>query len=406
MPELVVTSAATIRDDGRTVITTRFSGLDLPPVWLALPEGARPDQYSETDLGNVSLGLGLLAAMHHGAELRVAHPVSARLLESVPEYQAILTTWYPDERQRVAVHAERVSTDAVRGAGEATFFTGGVDSFDTLLRNRSTITALVFVAGFDIPLDRPDAIERTRRHLRAVADATGTELLELETNLRTLFEGVGSWKRVTHGVALGTVALALAPLGFGTVRIASGKSYAQLTPWGSHPMTDQLWSTEGVRVVHDGADAPRSGKIARIAREPLVHQHLRVCWEQMERENCGHCVKCTRTRLFFELNGVGHLMATFPGTITLHRLLDEGFHDVNDVFNARLLAAALLREPRTRAYGAVLDERVRYIDRRHPDPAGTTLPPPDLRDRLALRLARRRARMLEQRQPLPHRPGA
>jgi len=344
--------------------------------------------------------------MHHGTELRVAHPVSPRLLAGAAEYQVIMSTWFPEAVGPVAVHAENGAELRVPGSGEASFFSGGVDSFDTLLRNRSTLTALVFVAGFDIPVDRVDAIERTRPHLRAVADATGMQLWELQTNVRALFDRIGSWGHHTHGAALGTVALALAPLGIGCVRIASGKSYDQVIPWGSHPLTDPLWSSEGVRVIHDGADAPRGGKIARIAHEPLVHEHLRVCWEQFDQENCGSCVNCTRTRLYFELTGAGHRLRTFPGHITLHRLLDNGFRDVNEVLNMRHLADALLANATTRAYGSIIDARVRFINRRHPNPGGTPLPAPDRRDRLALRLARRRARMLEQRQPLPHRPDA
>ncbi|MFN4003036.1 hypothetical protein [Microcella sp.] len=407
MSELTVSSTAQRRDDGRVVITTRLTGDqgELPEVWMALPPRARLDDLTPVDLGNVSLAVGMLTAMRQGTALRLEQPASRTLLASMPQYQTVFTTWYPELLQRVEVRAEAGVDERPRGAGEATFFTAGVDSFDTLLQNRATITALVYVAGFDVPLTRPDALDRTRRHLEAVAEAAQVELLEVESSIRTLFDAVGSWGLMMHGAALATVALALAPLGIGTVRIPSGKSYAQIDPWGSQPLIDPLWSTDAVSVVHDGADAPRTGKIARIAHEPLVHEHLRVCWEQFDMDNCGRCIKCSRTRLLFEAVDVGHLLRTFPGTISLESMLDEGFRGANDVFNARLVAAALQRNPRTRPYGDLLADRVRYVARRYPLHVGEALPPRDLRHRLALRLALRRARRLQQAHPLPDRAG-
>ncbi len=406
MSELTVSSTAQRRDDGRVIITTRLTGTDdaLPEVEMSLPPRARLDDLTPVDLGNVSLAIGMLTAMRRGATLRLEQPASPTLLASMPQYQAVFTTWYPELLQRIEVHAEAGIDERPRGAGEATFFTAGVDSFDTLLQNRATITALIYVSGFDIPLTRPDALDRTRQHLVAVAEAAQVELLEVESSIRTLFAGVGDWGRMTHGAALASVALALAALGIGTVRIPSGKSYAQIDPWGSQPLIDPLWSTEVMRVVHDGADAPRTGKIARIAHEPLVHEHLRVCWVQFDADNCGHCIKCSRTRLLFEAVDAGHLLRTFPGTISLASMLDDGFRGANDVFNARLVAAALQRNPRTERYGALLADRVRYVSRRYPLHEGETLPPRDLAHRLTLRLAQRRARRLERRSPLPSPP--
>lgn len=407
MSELTVSSTAQRRDDGRVTITTRLTGAEgeLPEVWMALPTRARLDDVTPVDLGNVSLAIGMLTAMRRGAALRLEQPASPTLLASMAQYQDVFTTWYPELLQRVEVRADAGVDERPRGASEATFFTAGVDSFDTLLQNRATITTLVYVSGFDIPLTRPDALGRTREHLVAVAEAAQVELLEVESSIRALFDGVGDWGRMTHGAALASVALALAALGVGTVRIPSGKSYAQIDPWGSQPLIDPLWSTENVRLVHDGADAPRSGKIARIAHDPLVHEHLRVCWVQFDADNCGRCIKCSRTRLLFEAVDAGHLLRTFPGTVSMRSMLDDGFRLANDVFNARLVAAVLQKNPRTEPYGALLADRVRYVSRRYPLHDGEALPPRDLAHRVFLRLAQRRARRLERRSPLPSPPA-
>jgi len=60
-----------------------------------------------------------------------------------------------------------------------------------------------------------------------------------------------------------------------------------------------------MEIVHDGAEARRVDKIARIvSRHPLALKHLRVClYNQESPRNCGHCKKCARTMMALELIG-------------------------------------------------------------------------------------------------------
>jgi hypothetical protein len=56
---------------------------------------------------------------------------------------------------------------------------------------------------------------------------------------------------------------------------------------------------------------PRVEKLRAIAGEPLVREHLRVCWENLSAQgNCSRCEKCIRTRLI--LADCGEL-ANYPG---------------------------------------------------------------------------------------------
>ena len=74
-------------------------------------------------------------------ELRVDAPVSATLLACLPAIQDIYQAWVPDAR-RVSVQAAEVIDDCdQRGgivSGSASFFSGGVDSLFTLIKNRET----------------------------------------------------------------------------------------------------------------------------------------------------------------------------------------------------------------------------------------------------------------------------
>ena len=70
-------------------------------------------------------------------------------------------------------------------------FTGGVDSFDTLVRNEASIDALVYDHGFDIVLVRTDLREVTSEHLHDVSSITGKVLIEVSTNVRRFLDHAG-----------------------------------------------------------------------------------------------------------------------------------------------------------------------------------------------------------------------
>jgi hypothetical protein len=89
-------------------------------------------------------------------------------------------------------------------------------------------------------------------------------------------------------------------LGFGRVYIPSTHTYRELGPWGSHPLTDRLWSNGCTELVHDGAGNRRTEKIERIARDQRLIDNLIVCWMEPNR-NCGFCGKCLRTMTAFRL---------------------------------------------------------------------------------------------------------
>jgi hypothetical protein len=91
-------------------------------------------------------------------------------------------------------------------------------------------------------------------------------------------------------------------VGFRNTIIASSHSEDDRMPWGSHPQTDHLWSTESSHLVHDGV-IRRSEKIRLIGQTPNALRGLRVCWQDTA-YNCGICEKCLRTRLSLRLLGL------------------------------------------------------------------------------------------------------
>ncbi len=261
--------------------------------------------------GDFVLPLTLLSAMKLGVPLDIEAPVDARLLEVLPKIQDIYAAW--GYGKRIAVGATARPYEGGReGRGVACFFSGGVDSWYTVMKHRDEITDLVYVQGFDVALSDTwrrgkvlELVQRVARHL-------GKRLIEVETDLRETFRPMVKWD-YHHGGALAAVAL-LAGNGFRKVFIPGTFTYADQVPLGSHPLLDPLWSTGAVDIVHDGCEASRLDKLRYIGGEALVQELLRVCWRNVGQEmNCGVCEKCLRTRICLDI--LDFQCATFPGLL-------------------------------------------------------------------------------------------
>ena len=258
------------------------------------------------------LALGLLPAMAAGRPLVLPEPVSAGLLCAVPDIQDIYHAWDRERLERVAVTAEaRVESPRLPAAGVGCFFSGGVDSFYTLLKRRTEITHLIFAHGFDILLEDVTRRQRALDAVRAVADELDKPLIELHTNLAPLAHETGVGWKFYHGAALATVALLFQDR-LGKVLIPATYTYADLLPWGSHPLLDPLWSTGLMRIEHDGCEATRVEKAAYISEYPLAMKHLRVCLARETDYNCGRCEKCLRTVVNLRAAGVSGRCRTLP----------------------------------------------------------------------------------------------
>jgi len=207
--------------------------------------------------------------------------------------------------------------------GRALCFTGGVDSFFSLLAGDHRPTHLLFVHGYDLPLDDVDRRAAASQAIQAVAEARGLVPLEVETNLRHHHcFARASWEH-THGAALVCIALLLRGE-LGALVIPPSYATSRLIPWGSHPELDERWSLPGVLAVEHGDAGPfRRERLRAVATDPLVHAHLRVCWAHLQPGvNCGRCEKCVRTMIDLEYLGQLDAVATFPHDRDLPELID------------------------------------------------------------------------------------
>ena len=270
--------------------------------------------------GNLWLVLLLPLAVTLGEPLEICAPVDPRLLRNMHEVMRIWRSWYP-ELQSVPIKA-RTRKNVLHGKRKvASFFSGGVDSFSTVLRyekalNKNTpyeISDLINVWGFDVPLKNHNAYSMMRESYLKAAGKLHKNLIDIKTNVRELRWKQANWAFLSHSCALVSVALLLEKR-FQKVLIASTGGYHDLQPWASHVLIDPKLSSTNLEIVHDGAEMRRMRKTEIVCKSPVALEHLHVCWLHGSNSNCSECLKCYRTMLALDLYGKLDESITFDKT--------------------------------------------------------------------------------------------
>ncbi len=291
----------------------------------------------------------LIPSMSVGADIALPGTVSKRFFDSNERIQEILDFWYPNlSKVQVAVDDYVITNPDKKNNSVGTFFSGGVDSYYTLLKHREEITHLIYVHGFDVPHTNNDLGEKVLDKIRYISDALGVKLVMVKTNLRDLLDKHANWEW-THGSALAAVGFLLAG-DFKKIYIPSSHTYDHLSPWGSHPLLDVLWSDDNLEFNNDGSEANRNLKIEFITKLDLVLDTLRVCWRNPNNSyNCSECEKCLRTMICMRVAGVLDKSKTFRSTLDLRRI--------------RKLSTK--KESKNR----FIEDSIRYLDQKGNDPA-------------------------------------
>jgi hypothetical protein len=281
-------------------------------VWMRTDSPAEPS-------ADAALSAVAMPAMRHGGRLRMTDPVSPRMLRGQREFQAIQRAWSFDwfngrPLREVEVEAPTRGAEApARSDRVAAFFSGGVDSWATVLDNPD-LTDLVFVRGFDLAHEGPHAAlaEEVELRLRVAAEEIGLPLHVVTTNLRAMSDPHIGWG-LYYGNAAAAVALFLGSL-FDRILISTPTDYEVQGRWGATWMVDGLWSTEGLEIVDAGGRHSRLDRLRRVVEDPVACRSLRVCWENPGGAyNCGRCRKCLHTTIALGALGARDRVTSFPG---------------------------------------------------------------------------------------------
>lgn len=284
-------------------------GSTLDRLWFRVP--AELESWLTTGAEPMVAAL-LPIAMQSKQSLHVDAPVDPRFLNGCRQIMQIYSRWDSRLHEIEISCAKGHVAESRRPVANGAFFSGGVDSFYTLLKNlrrergENRISHIIYVRGYaDCPLDNQQLFENLSRRFQQVADALHVRLILTETNLTAFTPPPGIEWDWYAGSQLAAIGLCLQK-GLRRLLIPAGDTYATLSPWGSHPLIDPLWSTELLEFLHDGCEAFRSEKLGSlVARSSVALQNLRVCgYDFFGLSNCGMCEKCLRTLIGLAALGI------------------------------------------------------------------------------------------------------
>jgi hypothetical protein len=310
----------------------------------------------------------LIPSMAAGRRLVCEAPLAADFVDHLPTVMSLASRWWRYPVLPPVLPTEGSAVPARDSSSVALCFSGGVDSFHSLLRGPRRLGLLVLVHGFDVQLTDSARASQMAEMTKQVAAATGATGAVIRTNLRRHPLLVSErWSR-DHGGALAAIGHLL-PAPTGHLVISSSYPRKLNRPWGSHWDLDPLWSGAGLTVQHYGEELFRIDKLASIGREPLVRKHLRVCWRQPnELPNCSRCTKCVRTRILLSAVGALDGFELLEGNDTLAESIDAlpstGHARALHQYHAALAGevppdvAAALRRLLARSRGPVVLERM------------------------------------------------
>lgn len=242
-------------------------------------------------------------------------PVDADLLLRIP----VLARGFARLQHRsrtIEIHAAPARTEPNPGRVVGASFSGGADSFYTLMTNQNCggltpVQALVTGLGFDPPHNNYELQDQVLERLKRVSRELGLRHFAIRTNFRLFFDPFADPSRVTQGTCLVAFAFLLAN-DIHTYLIPASAPIDRLYRWSSHALLDGAWMSGHVRTESDGWDIHRNDKVLQIANWPLALESLRVCAAGSVVNNCGRCEKCLRTMALLEIAHRADQAPTFP----------------------------------------------------------------------------------------------
>jgi hypothetical protein len=264
-----------------------------------------PDQ-----AGN-ALVTALFPIAFHDEEHRIAidAPVCPMLVDNLSTVLGWWNRWSDKPPCDIRIETQRATVSCAGRQPATAFFSGGVDSFHMLHRNRKLygrgnpafIERAIIVHGFDVGRRKRNAEEPLFAGIRKrIEDAVLDQSLQVatcRTNLRHIALAPGFWTDRFYGAAafaMGHAAVA----GPSYLMLAGTHDIDNLSPIGSNPAVDIQFSSQRLQVVHEGARFSRLQKVRELLEWPTALDNLRVCAQGGRTDyNCRECEKCLRTRL-------------------------------------------------------------------------------------------------------------
>ena len=276
----------------------------------------RWSKYLVSELSDAFIIAFLELAMEKGANIYYETPASEELIYNLETYMIPVISYNIKELKNISLYGKMINlkmeTEGVVGTG----FSGGVDSFYSVLSHRNTkfksreVTHVMLgvngaaMSGISEDLDQI-WFEGEKERFLPITKELGVELITVNSNISLL----NDYKEYLQGgdtIVTSSFVHILRKL-FGVYYWASavradGFKFSKNDGNLMEMFISPLVSMQGLNFVLDGEQVSRIEKVEFIADNECVQKSIDVCGEL---GNCGKCNKCLRT--MGELYALGKL---------------------------------------------------------------------------------------------------
>ena len=193
------------------------------------------------------------------------------------------------------------------------FFSGGVDSFSSLISVIKENPLLITIWGSDVFLNDDEGWKTAQENTKEVAQLFNLKNCYLKSNFRQIInEDILNicfknelndtwWHGVEHGLALlGHVSIISYEYGIKKHYIPATYSFREKNvTCASYPTIDEKIKYCGCKIIHEGFDKNRQNKLTQICnycKNNKIKITIRSCYmERHSKINCCKCEKCYRT---------------------------------------------------------------------------------------------------------------
>ena len=290
------------------------SDFDGQPVWFETED-------IEFDPSAEAFGtLWLIPCILSKRNLRIEKPVCKTWYENAHQLMNILCDRWGTEK--IKITAETRPTQIAAQEAAAVCFSGGVDSFYTLMKSGSP-KYLLCAEPFDLPSSFTETFKVGRQRLERVAEAVGSIPITIRSNIHEHPSFKIHKFLDTHFAILACMGHLLAPH-IGSVLVSSSHHKDDPDVDAVHWLLDPLHSSKLMQVCHTHADTTRRSKVAELADWPLARENLFVCFnKQGANRNCSRCEKCVRTMLDLHILGKLESFQIFDLSRPLWEAMDQ-----------------------------------------------------------------------------------
>jgi len=285
-------------------------------LWYSVPV-EYSDWFSTDRCDGFVVGL-LLQAMARNEDMILDGSVSSKLFHNLQNFYIPMMAQAFPNLHIINIRPKYVTDERTGGLSACTGFSGGVDSFATLLQHHINepskghkITHLLFhnvgSHGHWSSESTDKLFEERYQRLTPAAAEMGIPFVMVNSNLSEIFE---SDFITMHAPLNASIPLVLQNK-FQRYYYASAYKYADCTVKRIDdiarfdPFSFHLLSTEGLDCVSTGCQMSRVEKTKMLATYEPSYRYLNVCVDPaFEGLNCSVCFKCRRTILTLELLGV------------------------------------------------------------------------------------------------------